>query len=60
MYPQLVFMAIHCYYLVCLVSRQFVINSDAVNTTEIDLGVPFMTIIEFIFYMGWLKVREII
>ncbi|CAP20517.2 Protein CBG23750 [Caenorhabditis briggsae] len=56
MYPQLVFLAVHCYYLVCLVSRQFVINSDAKMTTEIDLGVPFMTIIEFIFYMGWLKV----
>ncbi|CAI5447850.1 unnamed protein product [Caenorhabditis angaria] len=56
MYPQLVFMAVHCYYLVCLVSRQFVINSDAPNTTEIDLAVPFMTIIEFTFYMGWLKV----
>uniref|UniRef100_A0A8R1DSW9 Bestrophin homolog n=2 Tax=Caenorhabditis japonica TaxID=281687 RepID=A0A8R1DSW9_CAEJA len=56
MYPQLVFMAVHCYYLVCLVSRQFVINTDAPMTTEIDLAIPFMTIIEFTFYMGWLKV----
>ncbi|CAD6194829.1 unnamed protein product [Caenorhabditis auriculariae] len=56
MYPQLVFMAVHCYFLLCLIGRQFIIRPEAVNSTEIDLWIPFMTIIEFLFYMGWLKV----
>ncbi|CAL2036856.1 unnamed protein product [Caenorhabditis brenneri] len=56
MYPQLVNMAVHTYFFLCVFTRQFFISADAHNKTEVDLYIPFMTIIEFIFYMGWLKV----
>ncbi|CAI5445641.1 unnamed protein product [Caenorhabditis angaria] len=56
MYPQLVNMAVYTYFFLCIFTRQFFISTDAHNKTEVDLVVPFMTIIEFIFYMGWLKV----
>ncbi|CAD6187686.1 unnamed protein product [Caenorhabditis auriculariae] len=56
MYPQLVNMAVHTYFFLCVFTRQFFITEGAKNKTDIDLIVPFMTIIEFIFYVGWLKV----
>ncbi|VDN54529.1 unnamed protein product [Dracunculus medinensis] len=52
MYPQLIVLAVHTYFLICVMSRQFVI------TEGMDIFIPVMTILQFIFYMGWLKVAE--
>ncbi|KAK6748358.1 hypothetical protein RB195_001153 [Necator americanus] len=56
MYPQLVFMAVHAYFIVCVFSRQFIITPTAANYTVVDLYFPFMSSLEFIFYVGWMKV----
>ncbi|RCN29973.1 Bestrophin [Ancylostoma caninum] len=56
MYPQLVFMAVHTYFFVCVFSRQFIITPTAANYTVVDLYFPIMSSLEFIFYVGWMKV----
>ena len=113
MYPQLVVMAVHTYFIVCVFARQFVISEHAPNRTKVwhlspfctchhlspevfhssvqapkelckyfsfvkflekkefslwvsmtpkafqmDVYFPMMTVLQFIFYMGWLKVAE--
>jgi predicted membrane chloride channel (bestrophin family) len=57
-YPQVVFLAVRVYFLICIVSRQYIINDEADNKAKIDLYIPFMTQLQLIFYMGWLKVAE--
>lgn len=58
MYPQLIVLAVHTYFLVGAVARQFIINEQAANKSRTDIYFPIMTSIQFIFYMGWLKVAE--
>ncbi|CAJ0561620.1 unnamed protein product, partial [Mesorhabditis spiculigera] len=58
MYPQLVCLAVHTYFLVCVLSRQYIISEHATNKTELDLYFPIMSSLQFIFYMGWMKVAE--
>ncbi|EYC29411.1 hypothetical protein Y032_0006g2962 [Ancylostoma ceylanicum] len=57
-YPQVVFLAVRVYFLICLVSRQYIIGATAPNKSVIDLYVPFMTILQFVFFFGWMKVAE--
>ncbi|CAJ0603938.1 unnamed protein product [Cylicocyclus nassatus] len=57
-YPQVVFLAVRVYFMICLVSRQYIIGEHATNKSVIDLYVPFMTILQFIFFVGWMKVAE--
>ncbi|CEF71474.1 Bestrophin/UPF0187 family-containing protein [Strongyloides ratti] len=58
-YPQVVFTAVRVYFIICLWSRQFLISDNNFNTKSIiDMYVPFMTMLQLIFYMGWLKVAE--
>uniref|UniRef100_A0A1I7XR67 Bestrophin homolog n=1 Tax=Heterorhabditis bacteriophora TaxID=37862 RepID=A0A1I7XR67_HETBA len=58
MYPQLVCLAVHTYFLVCLLARQYIVSEHANNKTEVDLYFPIMSTLQFIFYMGWMKVAE--
>ncbi|CAJ0959115.1 unnamed protein product, partial [Mesorhabditis belari] len=58
MYPQLVCLAVHTYFLVCVLARQYIISEHASNKTEVDLYFPIMSSLQFIFYMGWMKVAE--
>uniref|UniRef100_A0A0M3HZC8 Bestrophin homolog n=1 Tax=Ascaris lumbricoides TaxID=6252 RepID=A0A0M3HZC8_ASCLU len=58
MYPQLIVLAVHTYFLICVLSRQFIISDDAANKSRLDIFFPLMTVLQFIFYMGWLKVAE--
>ncbi|VDN39070.1 unnamed protein product [Gongylonema pulchrum] len=58
MYPQLIVLAVHTYFLVAAVARQFIISEEALNKTPTDIYFPFMTVVQFVFYMGWLKVAE--
>uniref|UniRef100_A0A7I4YN08 Bestrophin homolog n=1 Tax=Haemonchus contortus TaxID=6289 RepID=A0A7I4YN08_HAECO len=57
-YPQVVFLAVRVYFVICLVSRQYILGDVAGNHSVIDLYVPFMTILQFIFVIGWMKVAE--
>ncbi|VDO38659.1 unnamed protein product, partial [Heligmosomoides polygyrus] len=58
MYPQLVCLAVHTYFIVCLLARQYIVSDSANNKTEVDLYFPIMSTLQFIFYMGWMKVAE--
>uniref|UniRef100_A0A914CSZ9 Bestrophin homolog n=1 Tax=Acrobeloides nanus TaxID=290746 RepID=A0A914CSZ9_9BILA len=57
-YPQVVFLAVRVYFLICVVSRQYIITDNVENKSLIDLYIPFMTMLQLVFYMGWLKVAE--
>ncbi|KAE9554488.1 hypothetical protein FO519_002299 [Halicephalobus sp. NKZ332] len=57
-YPQVVFLAVRVYFAICLVSRQYIINENVPNYSKIDLFIPFMSMLQLVFYMGWLKVAE--
>ncbi|EGT33561.1 hypothetical protein CAEBREN_08664 [Caenorhabditis brenneri] len=56
-YPTIVCLAVHMYFFVCIMARQYVDGSEN-DPNMIDLVFPFMTSIQFVFYMGWLKVGE--
>ncbi|KAL6740087.1 hypothetical protein Aduo_013474 [Ancylostoma duodenale] len=57
MYPQVVCLAVHFYFLVCLLSRQTIVTEHELKD-EIDTYFPVMTSLQFVFYMGWMKVIE--
>ncbi|GMS82458.1 hypothetical protein PENTCL1PPCAC_4633 [Pristionchus entomophagus] len=52
MYPQVVVLAIHAYFALALISRQFV------DPNMIDLHFPIIDSLQFVFYIGWFKVAE--
>ncbi|CAL2040836.1 hypothetical protein CAEBREN_00752 [Caenorhabditis brenneri] len=58
MYPQLVCLAVNLYFLVSMVARQLVIEKHKI-VDEVDVYFPVMTFLQFIFYMGWLKVIDV-
>lgn len=57
-YPQVVFLAVRSYFLICLVSRQFLIRNSVSHHAKIDVYIPFMTILQFFFFVAWMKVAE--
>ncbi|VDO62584.1 unnamed protein product [Heligmosomoides polygyrus] len=57
MYPQVVCLAVHIHFLVCILSRQQIIVEHELKS-EIDMYFPIMTALQFVFYMGWMKVIE--
>ena len=81
-YTQLVTIAVHVYFMVSLLGRQYLTPTryigdkgyfvkvppetpDTVNLaghddSVLDFYIPFFTIMQFIFYFGWLKVAEIL
>ncbi|PIC31575.1 hypothetical protein B9Z55_012232 [Caenorhabditis nigoni] len=54
-YPQVVFLAVRVYFIICLISRQYLLSAPP---TEAQSVVPVMTILQFIFFVGWMKVAE--
>lgn len=56
-YPTIVCLAVHTYFLVGVIARQYVEDSR-LEEDMIDMVFPFMTSIQFVLYMGWLKVAE--
>ncbi|XP_021963480.1 bestrophin-3 [Folsomia candida] len=65
-YTQVVTLAVYSYFLSCLMGRQWLFNregaiknSSSAETedkwNELDIFLPFFTILQFLFYMGWLK-----
>lgn len=60
-YTQVVNIAVRAYFLVALLGRQYLIHeNDTPNAKSIDLFVPIMSILQFLFYIGWTKVAEVL
>ncbi|CAI2352993.1 unnamed protein product [Caenorhabditis sp. 36 PRJEB53466] len=55
-YPQVVFLAVRVYFVICLFSRQFSIHDG--TREQANLVFPIMTILELLFFVGWMKVAE--
>ena len=51
-------MATYSYFLCGVIGRQFLDPEQGYKDHAIDLYFPVFTILQFIFYMGWLKVAE--
>ncbi|OZC08319.1 Bestrophin [Onchocerca flexuosa] len=56
-YSQVVFLAVYVHFIACLISRQFIVSNNT-SISDLDLIVPIMTIIQFVFFIGWLKVAQ--
>ncbi|EFP02782.1 hypothetical protein GCK72_001745 [Caenorhabditis remanei] len=54
-YPQVIFVAVRFYFFMCLFTRQ---HLDMIDTRTIDYYFPILTVFQFIFFMGWMKVAE--
>lgn len=58
-YTQVVTLAVYSYFLTTLMGHQWVHPKDGdPNHNKIDLYFPFFSLLQFFFYMGWLKVAE--
>ncbi|XP_071962990.1 bestrophin-2a-like isoform X2 [Antedon mediterranea] len=57
-YTQVVTIATYSYFAACLFGRQYLDQAMSYEGHEIDLKFPGFTLLEFIFYVGWLKVAE--
>ncbi|XP_050299323.1 bestrophin-4-like [Anthonomus grandis grandis] len=56
-YTQVVTIAVYSYFLVTVIGNQF-IEAEDTNVDRLIFSFPFMPVLEFFFYMGWLKVAE--
>ncbi|ULU13825.1 hypothetical protein L3Y34_016372 [Caenorhabditis briggsae] len=54
-YPQVIFVAVRFYFFMCLFTRQ---HLDMMDKRTIDYYFPILTVFQFIFFMGWMKVAE--
>ncbi|CAG9864315.1 unnamed protein product [Phyllotreta striolata] len=61
-YSQVVSLALYVYFISALFGRQFVKDVDKLNSKydNIDVYFPFFTTVQFCFYVGWLKVAEVL
>ncbi|KAI8515100.1 chloride channel [Branchiostoma belcheri] len=57
-YTQVVTVAVYTFLLSCLMGRQYLDPAQGYEGHEVDLYVPAFTLLQFFFYMGWLKVAE--
>uniref|UniRef100_A0A914XBN7 Bestrophin homolog n=1 Tax=Plectus sambesii TaxID=2011161 RepID=A0A914XBN7_9BILA len=58
-YTQVVFLTVRCYFLIALMGRQYVSTKRDIEVhSAVDLYFPLITVIQFLFYMGWMKVAE--
>lgn len=57
-YTQTVTIATYTYFLASVVGRQYLDPVKGYSNHDIDLYVPVFTLLEFFFFMGWLKVAE--
>lgn len=56
-YTQVVTIAVYSYFLVTVIGNQF-IEAEEKYVDRLIFSFPFMPVLEFFFYMGWLKVAE--
>lgn len=52
-------MAVYSFFLACLVGRQFLDPAQGYPGHDVDLYLPVFTLLQFFFYVGWLKVMEV-
>ncbi|CAJ0575353.1 unnamed protein product, partial [Mesorhabditis spiculigera] len=57
-YPTVVSLMVHVHFAVALIARQLTFR-DSKGTELLDVYFPYMESLEFFFYMGWLKVSEV-
>jgi hypothetical protein len=57
-YTQVVNIAVLTYFIACLMARQSLDPTKQYDGYEFDTWLPPFTILEFIFYVGWLKTGE--
>ncbi|XP_036158449.1 bestrophin-2 isoform X2 [Myotis myotis] len=57
-YTQVVTIAVYSYFLACVIGRQFLDPAQGYKDHNLDLFVPVFTLLQFFFYVGWLKVAE--
>lgn len=57
-YTQVVTIAVYAFFAACLIGRQFLDPAQGYAGHELDLGLPVFTLLQFFFYVGWLKVAE--
>ena len=58
MYTQVVSLAVYSFFCATLLGRQW-LDPDRVDVTQVDYVFPFFTVLQFLFYVGWLKVSVI-
>ncbi|KAF5278965.1 hypothetical protein FQA39_LY05643 [Lamprigera yunnana] len=59
-YTQVVTLALYTYFIAALMGQQFIPNSPDANDKILDVYFPFFTVLQFCFYIGWLKVAEVL
>jgi len=52
---QVATLSVYTFFIGCLFGRQF-LDPGKYEGYSVDLIVPFFTVLQFFFYMGWLKV----
>ncbi|XP_062318556.1 bestrophin-1 [Osmerus eperlanus] len=57
-YTQVVTVAVYSFFLACLIGRQFLDPSQGYPGHDLDFYFPVFTLLQFFFYVGWLKVAE--
>ncbi|XP_042858351.1 bestrophin-2-like isoform X2 [Penaeus japonicus] len=57
-YTQVVTMAVYSFFFFSVLGRQFLDPAQNYSNRTIDFFVPVFTLLQFFFYMGWLKVAE--
>ncbi|MGH0153147.1 UNVERIFIED_CONTAM: hypothetical protein FKN15_038639 [Acipenser sinensis] len=50
--------AVYSFLLACLIGRQFLDPAQGYPDHDLDLYIPVFTLLQFFFYLGWLKVAE--
>lgn len=51
-------MAVYSFFLACLIGRQFLDPAQGYPGHDLDFYLPVFTLLQFFFYVGWLKVRN--
>lgn len=49
--------AVYSFFLACLIGRQFLDPAQGYPGHDVDFYLPVFTLLQFFFYVGWLKVR---
>nr|XP_040017689.1 bestrophin-2 [Gasterosteus aculeatus aculeatus]XP_040017690.1 bestrophin-2 [Gasterosteus aculeatus aculeatus] len=57
-YTQVATVAVYSFFLACLIGRQFLDPAQGYSGHDLDFYLPVFTLLQFFFYVGWLKVAE--
>lgn len=57
-YTQVATVSTYGYFALCVVSRQYLDPADSPVIRHYNIYVPFTTILQFLLYVGWLKIAE--